>query len=174
MNRTQLAAEIKRVSKLSGTFELRSGATSDTYFDKYLFESDPKLLAAIAKQMKALIPQATQVLCGLEMGGIPVVTALSHATALPAVYIRKQPKTYGTRKYAEGPSLIGKRIVLIEDVVSSGGAILDAVSKLRADGIAVDVAICIIDRQSGGREALYEQRVELRSVFTMEEIESAG
>ena len=98
-----LAQRIRDVSLLTGTFVLRSGAISDAYFDKYLFESDPVLLEQIAQQMLPLIPPGTDILAGLEMGGIPVVTALSHATKLPAAYIRKEAKTYGTAKYAEGP-----------------------------------------------------------------------
>ena len=93
-------------------------------------------------------------LAGLEMGGIPIVTMLSQVTGLPAAFIRKQPKEYGTCRYAEGADLTGKRFVLVEDVVSSGGAIIDSAAKLRADGCVPDAAICVIDRSTGGREAL--------------------
>lgn len=113
-------------------------------------------------------------LCGLEMGGIPVVTVLSQVTGLPASFIRKSRKSYGTEKYAEGPPLEGRSIALIEDVVSTGGALLDAASMLRVDGIAVSIAICVVDRQTGGREALARSGIELRSLFTMAEIESAA
>lgn len=174
MERQALANKIRSVSQLSGLFTLRSGRVSDTYFDKYLFESDPKLLHATGELMATLVPDKTEVLCGLEMGGIPVVTILSQITGIPAAFIRKEPKSHGTCKYAEGPSLRDKRVVVVEDVVSSGGAILDAVSMLRADGSEARVAICVIDRQSGGSEALLRQGVELRSVFTMEEIESSA
>lgn len=171
MNRHSIAAAILRTSRLTGSFVLRSGKLADTYFDKYLFESDPVLLRAIAESMASLLPEDTEVLCGLEMGGIPVVTVLSQATGLPTAFIRKEPKTYGTRKYAEGVNLANKRIVLVEDVVSSGGAILDALAMLRSDGIDTNTALCVIDRQTGGLEALREQGVELRSLFTMKEIE---
>lgn len=174
MNRNTIALAIRQTSKLTGTFALRSGKVSDTYFDKYLFESDPILLRAIAESMSSLVPEGTDVLCGLEMGGIPVVTALSQITGLPAAFIRKEPKAYGTQKYAEGVGLTNKRIVLVEDVVSSGGAILDAVSMLRVDGIEAKIAICVIDRQTGGLEALRERGVELRSVFTMRDIDHAA
>ncbi len=147
---------------------------SDTYFDKYRFESDPRLLRSIAEFMMPRLPNDAEVLCGMEMGGIPLATMLSQLSGLPAAFIRKQRKTYGTCQYAEGTSLDGKRIVLIEDVVSSGGAILDAVSMLEADGINVDTAVCVIDRQSGGVEALAQAGVELRAIFTMEEIEGGA
>jgi len=174
MDRTSVAQAILRTSRLSGHFVLRSGATSDTYFDKYLFESDPRLLRAIAEHMSLLIPDGTDILCGLEMGGIPVVTALSQVTGMPCAFIRKQAKPYGTMRYAEGPDLRGRRLVLIEDVVSSGGAILDAVKMLRSDDLTVDLAISVIDRQTGGQEALRGAGVELVSLFTMQEIEGGA
>jgi orotate phosphoribosyltransferase len=174
VNRAAVARTIRSKSKLSGRFVLRSGRSSTTYFDKYLFESDPKLLRSIAEQMVSLVPDDTEVLCGLELGGIPVVTVLSQLTGLPCAFIRKKRKAYGTMKYAEGPDLVRRRIVLIEDVVSSGGAILDAVEMLRKDGLYVDVAICVIDRQTGGREALEDVGVALLPLFTMDEIEGAA
>ena len=113
------------------------------------------------------------VLAGLEMGGIPVVTVMSQITGLPAAFLRKQPKSYGTCRYAEGADLKNKNVVLVEDVVSSGGAILDAVAALRRDGISPFIALCVIDRQSGGHEFLEKAGISLRSLYTMHEIEEA-
>lgn len=168
-----LTQKIKKISKLKGRFELRSGAVSDTYFDKYRFESDPQILAEIAKEMSSLIPENTEYLCGLEMGGIPVVTMLSHYSRIPAAFVRKQAKQYGTCQYAEGADLKGKKIILVEDVVSSGGAIIDAAEKFRADGIEVNLAICVIDRESGGKEMLQEAGIELKSLLTATALERA-
>jgi orotate phosphoribosyltransferase len=161
-----IAKRIKAISEIRGEFVLRSGTVSDRYFDKYRFESDPELLSDITQNMVSLIPEDTEVLCGLEMGGIPVVTMLSHHSRLPAAFIRKAPKEYGTCKYAEGANLSGKRIILIEDVVSSGGAITDAARMLRNDGIEVNTALCVIDRETGGKEALKEQGIELFGLLT--------
>ncbi len=169
-DRQAVARRIRRVSQLSGSFTLRSGAVSNTYFDKFLFESDPDLLRDIVTLMVQLIPANTDIVAGLEMGGIPVVTALSQISGIPSAFIRKEPKSYGTCKYAEGPPLENKNVTLIEDVVSSGGAILDSLARLRADGIEPDCAVCVIDRQTGGREALAEHGLELRCVFGMDEI----
>jgi len=169
-----IPAQILKTAKLTGEFTLRSGAISNTYFDKYLFESDPKLLTAIAERMAEDIPEGTEVLAGLEMGGIPIVTALSMVTGLPSAFVRKEPKEHGTCKYAEGPSLVGRNVCLVEDVVSSGGAIIDALAMLRADGVNPDVVLCVIDRQSGGKESLESHGIELRAAFTMEEIEASG
>jgi orotate phosphoribosyltransferase len=169
-----IPVEIRKKTRLSGLFTLRSGRTSETYFDKYQFESDPRLLKAIAAEMAALVPEETEILAGLEMGGIPIVTVLSQITDLPTAFLRREPKAYGTCRYAEGADLQSKNVVLVEDVVSSGGAIVDAVTALRRDGINPAVALCVIDRQTGGRESLEKAGIELRSLYTMEQIERAG
>lgn len=106
------------------------------------------------------------------MGGIPIVTMLSQVTGLPAAYIRKEAKEYGTCKYAEGAELAGRKLVLVEDIVSSGGAISDAVAKLRADGVPVSLTLCVIDRESGGKEMLEGIGIELRSLYTFSQIEA--
>ncbi|WP_228125182.1 orotate phosphoribosyltransferase [Candidatus Methylospira mobilis] len=123
--------------------------------------------------MALLVPQGTEVLAGLEMGGIPIVTVMSQITGIPAAFIRKQPKDYGTCKYAEGAGLFGKRFVLIEDIVSSGGAIMDALAKLKADHLAPDSALCVIDRETGGKEALAGVDLPLKALFTISQIEDA-
>lgn len=166
-----IAHRINNASKLTGNFTLRSGLTSDTYFDKYRFEADPILLKDICLQMKEFIPKGTEVIAGLEMGGIPIVTVLSQLTNIPAAFIRKDPKEYGTCQYAEGSDLLGKKIVLIEDVVSSGGAIVDAVKKLRDDNITVDLALCVIDRETGGKEKLADHGINLLSVLTRSDLD---
>lgn len=166
-----LALRIKIASEIRGQFTLRSGKTSDRYFDKYRFEADPRLLSDVTKEMASLIPQGTEVICGLEMGGIPVVTMLSHHTGIPAAFIRKQAKEHGTCKYAEGADLNNKRIVLIEDVVSSGGAIADATRMLREDGVEVETAICVIDRETGGLEKMQDIGIALISLLKASDID---
>lgn len=168
--RRAVARRILETSMLRGTFTLRSGRVSDSYFDKYRFEADPLLLRRIAALMVPLLPTRTEVLAGLELGGIPLVTVLSQETGLPAAFLRKQAKTHGTARYAEGADLAGRRFVLVEDVVSSGGAIIDQLRMLRADGMEPHSALCVIDRQSGGREALAGHGLRLTALFTLEQI----
>lgn len=168
-----IAKRIRETSEIKGNFVLRSGKTSDRYFDKYRFEANPKLLSDVVIEMVKLIPEGTEVLCGLEMGGIPIVTMMSHYSDLPTAFIRKRPKTYGTCKFAEGTELSGKNIVLVEDVVSSGGAIIDATNMLRNDGVKVAKAICAIDREMGGKEKLAEIGVELFCLLTSTELDQA-
>ena len=168
-----IARAIRDVARIHGTFTLRSGAVSDTYFDKYRFEADPPLLKRIGSALLPLIPQEVTVLAGLEMGGIPIVTMLGQLTGLPTAFLRKEAKTYGTCRYAEGAELKGERVLMVEDVVSSGGAIIDTLKMLRGDGVEPMGAICVIDRETGGVENLANVGLELRSLLTMSRIESA-
>jgi orotate phosphoribosyltransferase len=168
-----LARRIRASARITGTFVLRSGKTSDVYFDKYQFEAEPVLLLDIARAMAPLIPAGTQVLAGLEMGGIPIVTVLSQLTGIPCAFIRKEARPYGTCRYAEGASLSGKQFVLVEDVVSSGGAILDASQKLRSDGLNPSHAVCVIDRETGGKEALAAHGLPLIRLLTYIDVDRA-
>jgi orotate phosphoribosyltransferase len=169
-----LASRIRACARITGEFTLRSGKTSNVYFDKYQFEADPGLLLDIARALAPLVPAGTQVLAGLEMGGIPIVTMMSQVSGIPCSFIRKEAKEYGTCRYAEGANLSGKSFVLVEDVVSSGGAIIDALHKLRSDGLNPRAAICVIDRESGGKEALAGHNLELKSLFTYSQIDHAA
>ena len=168
-----LAREIRQSSRLEGDFVLRSGRPGTIYFDKYRFEADPRLLLAVATEMSSLVPARAEVLAGLEMGGIPLVAVLSQILGIPAAFIRKEAKGYGTCSRVEGANLAGRRFILVEDVVSSGGSIVSAVEKLREDGLQVDLAICVIDRQTGGKEKLQSIGVQLSSLFTFDDIENA-
>lgn len=174
MTRAELARQIHQVSSLRGEFTLRSGVRADRYFDKYRFEGDPVLLAAIAGAMAPLIPDGVDALAGLEMGGIPLVTALSRETGLPALFVRKAAKPYGTCRLAEGGEVGGRRLVVVEDVVSSGGQILLSTAELRALGATVERALCVIDRESGGSEKLAEAGLALTALFRMSELEAAA
>jgi len=173
MPNTQLSQRIYQAAKLNGQFLLRSGTTSTTYFDKYRFEADPMLLYDIVTGLRALVPTSVQALAGLEMGGIPLATLLSQQTNLPCAFIRKEAKTYGTCRYAEGATLTGQRVVLVEDVVSTGGALVSAITKLQQDNVQVIGAVCVIDREAGGQGALAALGVPLVSLFTMAQLEPA-
>lgn len=169
-----LAKDIFRVAHLRGEFRLRSGQTSNEYFDKYQFESEPRLLTKIAEAMKPLIPPGTEYLGALEMGGIPVATALSMLSGIPVVFVRKVAKEYGTCKFAEGPAIRGKRITLIEDVITTGGQVLISTADLRSEGAVIDTVLCVIDRSEGKTEKLQQAGLKHIPLFTMAELKTAG
>ena len=169
-----LARRVHDTAHLTGTFTLRSGQVSSEYFDKYLLESDPALLRELAERMAPLVPDGTQALAGLELGGVPVATVLSQVTGLPTLFVRKQAKEYGTCKLAEGGDLDGRRITIVEDVVTSGGQVVLSCADLRERGAVTDTVLCLIDREAGGREALADIGLELRALFTMSELKAAA
>ena len=172
--RSALARRIYETAHITGEFTLRSGAKSNEYFDKYLFEADPKLLRDIAEAMAPLVPPGVDALAGLEMGGIPLATMLSQLTGLPVLFVRKKAKEYGTCKIAEGGRLRGRKLLIVEDVVTSGGAILDAARALREEGAELGGVVCVIDRESGGPANLAKTNLTLKPLFTMSELKSCG
>lgn len=165
-----LLQQIYHTSHLTGDFLLKSGGRSNTYFDKYQFTSDPKLLLAIGKELVKLLPPNTQVIAGLEMGAIPLAVAVSRETGIPSAFIRKQRKQYGTCNYAEGADMTGKNVVIIEDVVTSGSAVIEALEKMHHDQVNIIAVICVIDRQQGGREIIEKLGITFKSLCTMSEI----
>lgn len=166
MKHAMLAKKIDAICHLKGNFLLRSGTRSTDYFDKYRFESQPELLKEIAEQMKSLIPPGIDALAALEMGGIPIGTALSLLTGIPCAFIRKEAKTYGTCQFAEGFEVKGKKLCLIEDVITSGGQVMLSTDDLRGEGAIVENVLCVINR--GGDEAtakLKFKNLNLKSLF---------
>ncbi len=152
--RRALARRLGDRCRRTGRFTLRSGQVSSTYFDKYLFESDPALLADVATHMARLVPEGTEVLAGLELGGVPVATAISLATGIPAAFVRKEAKAYGTAKLVEGLPIDGRRVVIVEDVITTGGQVAVSTVALRAAGAVVGTVLCVVDRSRGVRPEL--------------------
>lgn len=171
MNKTELAKQIEAISYLTGQFKLRSGKISSFYWDKYRFESDPILLHSIVVELHKLLPASFDKFAGLEVGGIPLATGLSLKTGKPCLYVRKEPKTYGTCNLVEGGFQPGETVVVVEDVVTTAGQIGTSVSQMRELGLIVEHAVCVIDREQGGREKLEKIGCSLAAVFTLAELE---
>jgi len=163
-----LAAALVEHAYLEGDFLLRSGKRSRYYLDKYRFETRPELLRPLGERIAATVrdhaPDATR-LAAPELGAVALAAAASLESELPFVIVRKAAKEYGTANRIEGPYGEGECICLIEDVVTSGGALLDSVEALRAVGLVVHTAVCVVDREEGGADALARQAVRLRALF---------
>ena len=168
-----LARRVYDAAHITGSFTLRSGAVSSEYFDKYLFEADPILLRDIATALAPLVPSGIDALAGLELGGVPVATMLSQVTGIPARFVRKEAKTYGTCQIAEGGELDGQRLFIVEDVITSGGAVIDAVRELRARGAVVTRGVCVIDRESGGIDNLAAIDLAVMPLLTMTQLKAS-
>jgi orotate phosphoribosyltransferase len=169
--------ELKRAlcdhAYLEGDFVLRSGRRSRYYLDKYRFETRPELLAELGRRLAAAAreeaPDAER-LAGPELGAVALAAAASLASGLPFVIVRKAAKEYGTANRVEGAHEPGEIVCLVEDVVTSGGALLESVEALRAAGLTVRTAVCVVDREEGGIDALARHAVRLRPLFTASDL----
>lgn len=169
-SKQDLAKRLRDVALLEGDFTLRSGKKSRYYFDKYIFEGTPDVLRDVAQTMSKMIPADTKQLAGIELGGIPLVTAVSLVTGIPAVFVRKAAKEYGTAKLFEGARIENAPVIIIEDVVTTGGASLDAAQRLRDSGIEVLGVIAVLDRNQGGKEAYDKAGIPFKALFNREDI----
>ncbi|WP_322417612.1 orotate phosphoribosyltransferase [Mesorhizobium huakuii] len=167
-----LAADLRAATLLQGKFRLRSGQVSSTYFDKYRFEADPVLLRRVAAEMIPLLPDRTEVLAGLELGGVPIATAISLATGIPAAFVRKKAKDYGTCLAVEGGNVRGKRVVLIEDVITTGGAVADAARLVGEAGANIIGVVCAIWRGDGVPIIAALPRIPLAAAMTKDDLNS--
>jgi len=173
MNDDELRRALVEHAYLEGDFVLRSGRRSKYYLDKYRFETRPDILRAlglrIAAEVAAHAPDATR-LAAPELGAVALAAAASLESGLPFVIVRKVAKEYGTGNRLEGPFEEGECVCLVEDVVTSGGALLDSVDAVREVGLQVQTAVCVVDREEGGADALARRAVRLRPVFRASEL----
>ena len=168
-----LAAALREHAYLEGDFVLRSGRRSRYYLDKYRFETRPDLLGPLGEALAAAVrehePDATR-LAGPELGAVALAAATSLQSGLPFLIVRKAAKDYGTANRLEGVHEEGESVCLIEDVVTSGGAAIDAIQALRDVGLRMSTAICVVDREEGGVDELARHAVRLRPLFLASEL----
>jgi orotate phosphoribosyltransferase len=173
VTRDELKLALRESAYLEGDFVLRSGKRSRYYLDKYRFETRPDILAALGERIAEAVaefePEAVR-LAGPELGAVALAAAGSLSSGLPFVIVRKAAKEYGTSNRVEGAYEEGECVCLIEDVVTSGGALLDAVDALREAGLIVRTAVCVVDREEGGSDALARHAVRLRPIFRASEV----
>lgn len=173
MEDAALLTALREQAYLEGDFVLRSGKRSQYYLDKYRFETVPDLLEALGARLAAraveVEPDAAR-LAGPELGAVALAAAASLASRLPFLIVRAEAKAYGTANRIEGAYAAGERIVLIEDVVTSGGAAADAVRAVRQAGLECRTAICVIDREEGGVDTLARVGVRLYSLFSAAQV----
>lgn len=174
MDKQELGRRIYHTSYLNGIFTLRSGEISKEYFDKYLFEADPLLLTELAHHLYELIPEDTEVLAGLELGGIPLATALSLESGLPTAFVRKKARAYGSKNLAEGADVCDKRVCIVEDVTSTAGQIIQSANELRKLGANVTSVLCVIVREPIAVENLSNEGIELKYLYSKEELDQLG
>jgi orotate phosphoribosyltransferase len=173
MNDAELRGALREHAYLEGDFILRSGRRSRYYLDKYRFETRPDLLRPIGERLAAAIrehePDAA-LIAGPELGAVALAAAASLESGLPFLIVRKEAKGYGTSNRLEGVYEAGARVCVVEDVVTSGGAAVEAVKALREAGLECSTAICVVDREEGGVDALARHAVRLWALFRASEV----
>src|SRR5574340_1254223 len=166
MTRDELARAISAAAYLEGDFVLSSGRRSKYYLDKWRFETDPGLLREIAKGLAGLLPSPPpDRIAGIELGGVPLATALSLETGLPSLIVRRQAKEYGTAKEIEGIWNAGERVVLVEDVLTTAGQAITAAHRLTAQGLHVTAILYVIDREQAADAKIKAAGHDLRPLY---------
>jgi orotate phosphoribosyltransferase len=173
VNDSELARLIREHAYLEGDFLLRSGKRSRYYLDKYRFETRPDVLRPIGERLgtraREVAPGAARI-AGPELGAVALAAAASLSSGLPFLIVRKDAKAYGTEQRVEGVFEPGEEVCLVEDVVTSGGAAADAIDVLREAGLECRVAICVVDREEGGVDALARKAVRLHALFRASDV----
>jgi orotate phosphoribosyltransferase len=176
-DRGALAARLVERAYLEGDFVLRSGRRSRYYLDKYRFETDPELLDGLGRLLAARVAEHApdaELLAGPELGAVPLAALASVHSGLPFVIVRKEAKGYGTQNRLEGVHMAGQRVCVVEDVVTSGGALVSAVNALRDAGLVVSAAICVVDRLEGGADAVAAAGVRFAALWSVAELGLTG
>jgi orotate phosphoribosyltransferase len=168
VNDEQLRRALVEHGYLEGDFVLRSGKRSRYYFDKFRFETQPDVLEVLGRRLAQAVeehePEAVRLACPV-LGAVVLAASASMASGLPFVIVRDEAKEYGTANRIEGAFDLGERVCLIEDVVTTGGALARAVGALREAGLECRTAICVVDREEGGVDALARVGVRLHPMF---------
>jgi orotate phosphoribosyltransferase len=156
MDHAALAKRVKEVALLEGDFTLRSGKKSKFYFDKYLFETQPDILEALGLEIARRCPPGTTRIAGPELGAVALAAAASLASKLPFFIVRNAKKDYGTSKTIEGKLEAGDKVVLVVDIVTTGGQVIEAIKNIRDAGATVVKVIVALDRLEGGKDNILQ------------------
>ena len=170
MTHEQLARRIAEVALLRGEFVLRSGRVSNYYLDKYRFETQPDVLAALGAMLADRVTTRTDRIAGAALGAVPHAAAAGMAANKPFVFIRNQKKDYGTAKQIEGVLNPGDTVLIVEDVLTTGGQVLEAVKTLKDAGAKIERIVAVIDRQEGARENIEKAGIVFESLFTSKDL----
>jgi orotate phosphoribosyltransferase len=168
-DRAELIDKMRDIALLKGEFILRSGKKSNWYFDKYRFEGIPQIMRSVAHHMARLVPAGVDRLAGIELGGVPMATALSLETDLPCMFIRKKAKDYGTEAQIEGVYADDDQILVVEDVVTTGGQAIQIIQQLRDKGLNIAGVLAVLNREEGSTEAFREGDIPFMSLFSRDD-----
>ena len=170
MTKAELAERIRGASYLEGDFTLRSGRKSSFYIDKYLFETQPEILAEVARRMGEKVDDQTSRIAGAELGGVAIAAATSLVSGLPFLIVRNARKDYGTGKDYEGALERKDRIMLVEDIATTGGQVIEAAKTLTDAGAVIQRIVAVVDRGQGASENIAKAGFVFESLLNAEDL----
>ncbi len=173
MNRDELIQAIRQVAYLEGDFITRAGKPTSFYIDKYLFETNPRILSSLAQHLLGLLPSPDSYhrIAAPELGAVPIASVLSVMVDKPFIIVKKETKTYGTQKLVEGSYQMGERVVVVEDILTTGGAALRACEVVTQLGLSVEKVVGVINREEGAIEAIIDKGFGVDALITKTELQ---
>ena len=170
MSDEKLVSLLKECGALQfGRFVLTSGAVSNYYVDIKKASTDPVVLRYIGELMAGFV-DGYDLVAGMELGAVPLAVAVALESDVPFVIVRKGEREHGLKRLIEGSDVSGKRVLVVEDVTTSGGSVVKAVERLRDAGASVDCAVVVVDREGDARRRLEELDVSLESLVSVSDI----
>ena len=170
MERSELISRIKETAYLEGDFTLRSGKKSKYYLDKYLFETCPDILQALGEEFAKFVTDDVTMIAGAELGGVALAAATSMASGKPWVLIRNSKKGYGTSKMFEGKLCSDDVVLIVEDIATTGGQVVEAAKIIEEQGAKVKKIVAVIDRKQGASENVTAAGLEFDSIMTKDDL----
>ena len=174
MTLEELAERIREVAYLEGDFTLRSGRKSKFYIDKYLFETQPDILAELGRRLAEKVTPETTLIAGAELGGVALAAAAALAANLPCLIVRNAKKDYGTSKLFEGRLEAGDRVLLVEDIATPGGQVLEAAKAITDAGATVQRILAVVDRGQGAAENVTAAGYTFESLLNAQDLRLPG
>jgi len=170
MTKDKLIKRIKETAYLEGDFILRSGKRSKYYLDKYLFETCPDILKALGEEFAKFVTDDVTLIAGAELGGVALAAATAMETGKNWIIVRNSKKGYGTGKLIEGILKSGDVVLLVEDIATTGGQVLEAANVIAEAGATLKKIVCVIDRKQGASEAITQAGYKFESILTKDDL----
>ena len=168
--KAQLGKDLVDAAYLTGDFVLSSGQHSNYYLDKYLFETDPSILRRLGQLIATHVPEGTDRIAGPELGAVALAAAASMASDVPFVIVRKEAKGYGTAKHLEGTLNDGEQVLVVEDIITSGGEAIRAAQRVADAGGQVTGILGVVDREQGGPENIAAAGFDFTALYTKSQL----
>jgi len=170
VTKKELIKRIKETAYLEGDFVLRSGKRSKYYLDKYLFETCPDILRALGEEFAKHVTEDVTLIAGAELGGVALAAATAMQTGKNWIIVRQSRKDHGTGKLIEGVLKPSDAVLLVEDIATTGGQVLEAAKVITEAGAKIKKIVCVIDRKQGAAENITQAGYKFESILSKDDL----